>query len=265
MYDWLQRELAEVREPKFHIVDGPADRRLRRAIEKSPLPAPESYKQFALAFGNARLYREDESIDDYFVEVFASMREAETQEGEPLLMIGRHRKHPAYFKPDLMDADAETPVFEWFSNPQGGYMQQSAGGFREWVETCCARARKKYGKRRWAAVCRGPEPFTDDERRIAEARPAYTCRIIGIAKNKNIRFEVHNGSNTTIRYLTIGINHNSEPFGAVFLPVGKIRPGKTAAIEFDCYKDMIPPAEVTIFEYPPLGPEDRDRFWEFKT
>lgn len=55
------------------------------------------------------------------------MRAAETHDGEPLFWIGRSRRHPAYFKPDLMDGDRQTPVFEWFSNPQAGYLQQSAG------------------------------------------------------------------------------------------------------------------------------------------
>ena len=264
MYDWLQRELAEVREPGFHIVDGPADRKLRRAIARTSLPAPASYKQFALDFGNVRLYREDESIDDYFVEVFASMREARAHDGQPLCWIGRHRRHPAYFKRELLDRERETPVFEWISGPHGS-LQQTAGGFQEWLETCCARARRKYGKRRWAAIGRGPEPFSDDERRIAEARQAFRCRIVGIAKNRNVRFEVHNGSQTTLRYLTIGIQHDGEPFGAVFLPVARIRPGRTAVLEFDCYKDVLAPEDVTMFEFPPLRPEDRGRFWEFRS
>lgn len=257
MYEWLASEIAEVKEPKFHVVDGPADKRLRKAVQTTKLAAPKSYKQFVLELGNCKLYRKEGDIDGYHIEVLASMRDSESPGGEQWSWIGS-----GYFKTELLRGEKESPVFEYFSGPQGGYFVEAAKGFDAWIRTRCARAKKKYLKRRWKQILAGPEPFTDEERRIVEARKKFKWRLVGIAKNGDLRFEVRNGSDTVIPYYSLCISTREGPFGGVCLNVIDVLPGKTAIIETDCYKTLVDPKDVVPSDYPPIGPEDRDRFWE---
>ncbi|MEX2027474.1 MAG: hypothetical protein WEH44_09235 [Pirellulaceae bacterium] len=259
MYEWLVAEIAEVKEPKFHIVDGPANEELREAIRTTKLAAPKSYKQFALELGNCKLYRKDGDIDGYHIHVLASMREMENSKGEQW-----NRAGSAYFKTELLDSEQESPVFEYFSGPHGGYFLEMANGFEEWVKLKCGRAKKKYLKRRWKEILAGPVPFTEDERRIVEARKRFRWRVLGIADSGDIRFEVHNGSDTVIPYYSICISTCDGPFGGVFLDVSDVQPSNTCVIEKDCYKDLVPPNKIIASDYPPLGPEDRHRFWELR-
>ncbi len=263
MYDWLAREISAVKEQKFFVVDGPADRKLRRAIQRSTLSAPNSYKEFVLRFGNCKLYRMDNEIDRYHLEVFASMREAETVDKQDLLLIGSFGGRPAYFKATVLAADDDCPVFEWVVGPHS-YLQQAATSFGEWITKRAQQARKKYGQRRWKAILAGPEPWTAQERRIVKARKRFRWQIVGVAKNRNVKFKVHNGSDMVLPYLSIGIdNKDSTLGGGVELPIASIRPGQTKTVEIDCYKSLVSPEEIVAYDYPTPGPEDRHRYAEF--
>lgn len=262
MYEWLAQEIEEIQTNKFHRVDGPAGAKLRRAVKGTKLAAPASYKEFVLKFGNAELYRYDE-LDLYYVTVYASLRETETKGGEVLYLLGRNDRHFAYFKHELLSGEKESPVFEWIS--PAGYLRKAADEFQAWLENRCRRARKQYSKQRWAEIVRGPEPFTPLERQIVEARRRYRWRATGVAKNGDIEFEVHNGSEMMLPYLSIGIDDEDGVLGGggVFLPVGKIKPGETKTVAFDCYKDFVSPERTKTFALPDPGPEDREFYWEF--
>jgi|GEM_PF-877185 hypothetical protein len=263
MYDWLVKEIAEVKEPKFHIVDGPANKRFRKAIEKTELAAPKSYKRFALELGNCRLYRVDGSIDDYHVEVLASMHETETSSGEPWLWIGAYQGHKAYFRPDLLRGSRESPVFEWYSGPGRSYPLEVAPGFDAWLKLRCGHARKKFFKGRWQAILAGPEPLTPEERAIVAARRKFRWKLLGIAKNGNLRFQIRNGSQAIIPYFSLRLDHrDGHTVGGLVFKVIDLGPGKTQLFEQDCYKSLFDPAEIVPANHPPPGPEDRDRCWE---
>jgi hypothetical protein len=263
MYEWLEQEIAEIQTRKFHRVDGPADAKLRRAVKHTKQPAPAAYKDFVLKFGNSELYRYDE-LDLYRVTVYASLREAQTKDGETLFLVGKNDMHRSYFKQELLKGEKESPVFEWIE--PSGYLRRAADGFEVWLEQCCRRARKRYSKQRWAEIVRGPEPLTPFELQIVEARRRYRWRATGVAKNGNVQFEVHNGSKMRLPYLSIGIDDEDGVLGGggVFLPVGKIMPGETKTIAVDCYKDTVPPERIKAFALPDPGPEDREFYWEFR-
>ena len=261
MFDFLAEEVETIKTRKFHLVDGPADARLRRAIKTTKLSAPKSFKEFALQFGNAQLYRFD-NLDLYRVTVYAAMRETSTKDGEPLFGIGKNDMHFAYFKADLLKGDKESPVFEWIA--PSGYLRPAADGFEEWLEKRCQNARKKYNKRRWEEIRRGPEPLTEEERAMLAARKKYKWRIVGIAKNRNVQFEVFNGSKTRIPVLSIGLRGPTIGEGGVVLRVADIPPGTKRVVEIDCYKDCEPPETIKPFPYTDLGPEDRNYFDEFR-
>ena len=202
MFEWLEREIAEIKTGKFHVVDGSADVKLRRAIENSPLAAPKSFKEFALKFGSAQLYRQD-LTGIYFVTVYASMRATTTVKDEPLLEIGMNHIHYAYFKQDLLRGERESAVFEWIVPT--GYLRQTADSFEEWLTKRCDNARKKYNRTRWKEILQGPPPFTARELQIVEARKHFQWQIIGTTKSGKVKFKVHNGAKNCMPYLFVGI------------------------------------------------------------
>jgi hypothetical protein len=264
MFEWLVDEMAKVKTRKFYLVDGPLAADKRELVVRSELPIPPSYKGFVLQFGNAKLYRMG---SQYRVQVFAVPSADETEDGEPRLCFGRTDDTVAYFKEYLLVPEGESPVFEWYY--EEGIEQQTANGFEEWLRKKCAKAKRRYTKKEWREIEKGPPPFSDQEKRIVEARRKFRWRIVGIGSSGDLQFEVHNGSNIVVPFLSVGIRGkrrgtNSALEGGVWLPVGSILPGQTAVIEKDCYKEWVDPQDVVAFEKPDPGPEDRDRYWEFK-
>lgn len=264
MFEWLDKELARSHTPKFHLLDGLASSELRQAVESSDYPLPPSYKEFVLRYGNARLYRK---LSYWLVEVYVGPREAENNQGERLIQFGRSHTSLAYFKESLLLAGCESPTFEWYHK---GGLRKTADGFEKWLLAKCKAARKRFKKNEWDAVEHGPPPFSEHERQIVEARKHFRWRVVSIAANEDLRFEIHNGSKMILPYLSVGIRGKLRPpnvgplNGGVWLPTGLIRPGETKVIEFDCYKKYISPEDTEAFELPDPGPEDRDRYWEFK-
>ena len=260
MYEWLRNEITQIRTPKFHLVDGHMSPGDEEAVRASTLALPQAYKEFVVEFGNAKLYRQG-SI--YLVQVYASPREADSETGEPLVHFGRMAHGLAYFKQSLLLPGRDSPVFEWTG---GKTLTRRASGFEEWLERRCRAARKSFPKEKWSRIVSGPEPFTASEQAIIEARRCYRWRVAGVTDDDSLLFEVHNGSNTTLHFLSVGIRkRDGTPIGGVWLPVSHIRPGMTAVVKKDCYRDRHRPSDIEAFELPDPGPEDRDRYWEFET
>jgi hypothetical protein len=264
MFEWLADEIARVKTPKFYLVDGPASAELRQAVEDSGVPVPPSYKEFIFRFGNAKLHR---SLDMYLVEVFAAPREAGSEETGPLLWFGKEDRSPVYFKKGDLKPGAECPVYKW--RPESG-VRRRAVGLEEWLRAACASARRQFRRKEWEAIEHGPAPFSEFEQAIVSARRLYRWRILGIAPDGDLRFEVHNGSTMTLPYLSVEIRGQLWPpktgplLRGAWLPVSAIPPGETGVVEFNCYKDLVDPKTVEAFDKPDPGPEDRDRYWEFK-
>ncbi|MBX7104481.1 MAG: SMI1/KNR4 family protein [Gemmataceae bacterium] len=264
MFEWLEEEMARIKTRKFHLVDGPAPAELRQAVESCKLPLPPSYKEFVLRFGNAELYRYS---TNYYVTIFAGPREAENLDGEAFVQFGRTWTSYAYFRESLLVQSKESPVFESFQNG----MRKTADGFDEWLKTKSIAARKRFKKVEWEAIEAGPTPFTDHERAVVAARKQFRWRVVGVAPNEDLRFEIHNGSAMTLPYLSVGIRGKMRPpktgplEGGGYLPTVSIHPGETRLLEYDCYKQFIAPEDTEVFELPEPGPEDREQYWEFKS
>ena len=264
MFEWLDEEISQIKTPKFHLVDGPAPAELRQAVLSSEFPLPPSYREFVLRFGNAKLYRYGSS---YYITIYAGPREAKSSQEEAFVNIGRTWTSHVYFKEALLVSGLESPVFEWFSNG----IQQTADGFEDWLKAKCKSARKRFKKKEWEAIEKGAPPFNDHEQAIVEARKLFRWRVVDIAPNEDLRFEIHNGSAMTLPYLSVGVRGKLRPpkngplNGGAFLPVASIRPGETKVVEFDCYKKFIAPNDTEAFALPDPGPEDREQYWEFRT
>lgn len=189
-----------------------------------------------------------------------------TGNGERYLQFGQTWTSNAYFKVGLLQAGKESPVFESYSHS----FRKTDDGFEEWLQSKCAATRKRFTRQEWLAVESDPLPIDRRELAIVAARRDFRWRVVGIAPNGDLHFEVQNRSKTRLPYLSVGIEGTLRPppagpfEGAIFLPVGTIKPGATKVIENDCYKEFVRPRKSNAHALPEPGPEDRDEYWEFK-
>jgi hypothetical protein len=256
MFEWLEREISEIKTPGFHSIDGPANARMQNAILKSGTVLPTGYREFVLRYGNARLYRR--SYSGYRVGVFAGPRSARLDNGQPICHVGFHEGARIYVKP-LTSSEA-LPIYEFEEGPE----RKVADNFEEWLEISCTNARKVYGKAIWAKILHGPKPFTIAENQILEARRMMLWRVLGLDPAGRFVFEVTNKGQYLLQALTIGVRSKDERLnGAVRLNVGDIGPGEKKLLQVDCYKDLVRPEEIEVFDFPEPKPEERDYFWEF--
>lgn len=109
------------------------------------------------------------------------------------------------------------------------------------------------------------KPFSDKQLRIVAARRKFVWRHTGFAENGDAVFEVFNGSDMRLPYLSIGVQGRggTRLIGGVWLDVASIEPGSSGIVQRDCYKDQLLQDEVECFSKEDPTPETRDRYWEF--
>jgi hypothetical protein len=255
MFDWLEKEISAIKTPRFHVVDGPADAKLREAMIQSTLPLPLSYREFVLKFGNAKLYRQAQS-DSYQVGVFAGPREVILSDGTSIYHLGFYDGASVYVK--SAPSSGEPPIFEFEESEE-----RVSESFEEWLAASCVRARNRYGNANWTAILRGPEPFSEQEKEIIEARRQIHWRVQGVDANGNHIFEVTNDSSRALSTLTVGVRSKDRRLnGAVLLKIGHIGPGEKGVLHVGCYKDLRSPSEIEVFALPDPRPEDREQYPE---
>jgi len=254
MFEWLLDEIAAIQTPKFHIIDGPADTELSNAIFNSHLHVPESYREFVLSFGNARLYRQ--SRCGYMVGVFAGPRSAKPGELASMYQIGFNDGQAIYLGCD----GGGWAIFQGGRGPA----RKVAEGFDEWLEASCEVARDKYSPEQWEQVLNGPRPFSDDEERIIATRKRFEWQVLEVDESGDRIIAVRNCGYCSLPALTVGVRSNDGRLnGAVQLSVGHVMPGEGAILHAPCYKDLFLPRETELFSLPDPQPEDRAYYAEF--
>jgi len=245
-----------VKTPRFHLVDGPAESELREAVVRSDLPLPASYREFVLRFGNARLYRRVRN-DSYRIGVFAGPREANLYDGTSVCEVGFHDGARVFVEP----TGRSTRGAVW--EIEAGSPHRVGEDFAEWLADSCAHARGQYTVEEWADILRGPKPFSPEEQEIVEARRHISWRLTGIDSAGNHVLEIRNASNCALPVLTVGVRSRDRRLnGAIWLEIGHVGPGQTATIHASCYKGLIRPDEIEVFELPEPRPEDREFYGE---
>ena len=141
-----------------------------------------------------------------------------------------------------------------------------ADGFANWLVDRCNLARAQYTPSQWRQILDGPPPFNTEEQHIVVARKYYRWRLIGIAPNGDLMFEVKNDSNMKIPFLSLGLRSTDGKFeGSIALSVGHLAPRESGIIVKPCYTGIIAPDQLFPFDLPDPGPEDRHAYWEFRT
>ena len=255
MFEWLDEELATIHTPRFHLVDRAIKHNAQLRLALSTLQLPKSYKNFALRFGNAQLYRR--SRIGYCVGLFINPGEETLTDGTSAFHIGYHDGAQVFLEKSAHGH--ESAVFEI----ECGRMEKVAQSFEEWLFTACERIRLAYGVEKWDEIIRGPAPFNSGERCIVEARRQFVWDVVGVDADRNHIVRITNNSKLVLPVLTIGVRSKDGRLnGAVRLKVGDILPGETREVRADCYKGLVPENAIELFSLSDPLPEDREQFQE---
>jgi hypothetical protein len=203
----------------------------------------------------------------YLLRIYNHPLEMDLGKYGKMVHFGRTDLSLAYFEIDRLVKTGNSPVFEW---SKGGGMRETGLDFEPWLSVKWARARKRFRAPAWNSIVQGPEPFSAEELAIVSARDKFRWRKVGVLPTGNVEVEVFNGSERELQYLSVGVrgpmrNRPDEILtGGVSLPVYGILPGQISRVSINCYRDVVDPWRVELFEKPGLGPEDRDLCWDFK-
>jgi len=259
MYDWLEKEIAEIKWKKFHVVERHSDQNQVEQSNELDSRLPPSYMTFIREFGKAQLYRE--SRNTYQLGVFAPPQRMEAKDGEKLLYFGDNDDASAYFKRDLLTPGKESPVFEF----EEGQLEKVAGSFDKWLAKAARRIRRSYKKREWQEILNGARPFSEKEQTIIDARRQFKWQVLGFTENGNIRILIKNDSMMTLPYFSVGVKVKSGAIlGGLWLPVSDIAPGQEKVVEHSYYTGSLGPDVSEVCDLPDPEPEEREAYWEFR-
>jgi len=253
MFDWLEREISMVKTPRFHLIEGVG--------ATSPngtqlIGFPSSYRAFVSRFGDTKLYRA--SRLGYQIGIFAEPKEETIKDIDRIVTIGFNDGSKVFYR---RQGEAVGPaVFERELRSS----TKVADDFEEWLRNSCDDARKSYGVEKWQETLNGPRPFTAEELSIARGRQQLKWRVLGVDASGRHMMEIANSGDRSLPVLTVGArSKNGRLNGAVMLKVGHIGPGQRDVLHVDCYKDLVAPTDMEIFDLPEPMPEDREYYDEF--
>lgn len=257
-FDWLDREIAEINTPKFFSFNALSSDDTARVVHHSPR-LPDTYCEFVCRFGFARLYRQHVG---YSLGVRGVPSRVTSSSAEELLCIGHYQYRAAYFKVEALRRHGNSPVFESASSSS---LVQYGEGFAAWLKHRAGEVRAAVGPKMWAALIRGPRPFTAKEQQVVSTRAQFRWQALEPTEEGDLAARITNNSTHLLPYFTIGVRDKRGGFeGRVWLPVGHIGPGNSEVVHHQAYRTHIPPRFREFFEVGPPGPEDREHYWEFR-
>jgi hypothetical protein len=213
------------------------------------------YADFLRSHGAVRMFPRGRAYRLHVTPTLQKVR----RDDHDLLELGNDDGEPVYFL--AHDSDGEPRVYTVFE----GELEEVGASFDEWFASACERIRNSYSDEEWKALLDGPSAFSSRERAVIEARRKFDVSIEGIEPDKRVRLRVHNGSELTLPWLTVGVRSTNPPLeGALWLDVSNIKPGTTATLTVDAYRDQVDPANIEL-ELRDPRPEDRKSFRELSS
>jgi hypothetical protein len=263
MYEWLEKEIAEIKALKFHVVQLEEKLDITKTIKPEIYSLlPPSYIAFISKFGRAKLYREN----SYYQVGVLNPPQDKILNGEKVLYIGYFDDSEAYFKYSLLIPGKESPVYEW--SDEG--FEKIADSFEEWLTVRCSDARDTYTELKWNSIQNALKPFTSEEETIVTARKQFQWQVVGFDENRNLKIAVKNNSNIILPYLTIGMRATDPTESGriwesgISIDVSNIQPGEERIIEHHIHQNLFTPINTEFFQPPDPLPEERDKYWEFQ-
>lgn len=258
MYEWLEEEVATIRDRKFHMIRGRAP--ILKAREKMtidwPVSPPPEYQQFLSRFGMSFLYRQESNWQLRLFDRPIIVRDAS---GRIFLECVGNGSNSALFELSSMKETGDSPVYD-----DRARVFKPRGSFSEWLEARARSARRQYTKREWRQIVEGPPPFTPEEEELVAARRMFEWHKAGVSPEGKLILELTNHSSVVVPFLTFTLTlPRRDLLGGIWLPVSGVRPGETHRIETYPYTRIKTVEEVDMALAPDPWPEDRSQYWEF--
>jgi len=261
-FRWLRAEIAAIRSRRFHVFSPVTEVELEYLHRRKRTKLGDSFASFLVEFGWAQLYTDYGDAPLVSAYPLSSKRRFVLADGHAYIGFGYAGDQSVFFRESNILAEGVSPVYE---GTQDSVVKVN-DGFEQWLEESCTWARSTFTQKAWQKILEGPKPFSPRQQAIVAARSQFKWRHVGFAKNGDAIFEVTNGSNMTLPYLSIGVQGKggTKLVGGVWLDVSRIKPGHTGQVRRDCYKDQLSRRELECFHLEEPIPEKKELYWEFK-
>jgi hypothetical protein len=261
-FAWLRDEIAAIRSRRFHIFTPVSDADLEYRHGRKRVQLRGTFASFLREFGWAQLYTDYGDAPLVSVYPLSSTRRFVLSDGDTYIGFGYCEEQSVLFREAQILEEGVSPVFEGMQDRVVMVNKR----FEQWLKESYVWARSTFSAKAWKKIVEGPKPFSAREQRIVAARTQFKWRHVGFAKNGDAIFEVTNGSDMTLPYLSIGVQGKggTKLVGGVWLDVSRIKPGQTGRVRQDCYKDQLSPRELECFALEEPIPEKKERYWEFE-
>lgn len=259
-FNWLKSEVELIKSKRFHVFEPLSGDDLCYELNGDKFQLRGDYAEFLREFGWAKLFMDYNDSPDLMVYPLKSYRRHFCGNGNTYIAFGDRRSQHVCFDEQVILDGGQSKVYSVTKNKA----VELYPGFLEWLLAAYDWIKSKYSNRQWHAIADGPKPFSDSELEIVKARQRFRWRHIGFSENGDAMFEVVNFSNKTLPYLSIGVRDVDQKIliGGAWLNVGDIGPGDTGVVFASCYKGIIPPDKLDVFEFPEPIPEKREAYWE---
>jgi hypothetical protein len=262
-FNWLRAELCLIKSQTFHEFIPLCEDDYLYTHGEVVVSVKGDYSDFLREFGWTNMFKGWGDLIDIPLIVYPlkEYRREHLKDGGVFVAFGDRGAQHVFFDESKILSGEPSAVFIISKSSA----KEIYASFSEWLKASYEWARAKYSRRQWALVIKGAAPFSDAEQEVATARSSFKWKNIGFSDSGDAIFEIHNCSNMTLPFLSIGVKDIDDAIlkGGVFLRIGHIAPGKSGTTTADCYKDRIPREKVVFFPKPDPVPELRDRYWEF--
>jgi len=241
---------------KFHVLCPVDPVEIERYEMLNGVELPTAYREFAMGFGDARMFRKS---NYYQLRVLGVPI-------DPILVAGHIACQFAY-------ADETKFYFlpresnDVYTIRSGKFSKVSAS-FDAWLHATSSHFGSRVSEDDWKREVNLGVPFSLEELKLVEARERFSWSYEGVAQNGDLRLKVFNGSQISLPFLSLGVRGRSsrgtELRGYTYLNVEGISPGNSATLLKSVYKGLIAPDAISVYSLPAPAPEDREIYWEFQ-
>ncbi len=250
MYEWLEKEISEIKTPKFHIIEGIKAGKILDTYTEWISCLPPSYLEFITKFGGAKLYRRN---NYYQVGVLNLPQEKTLNNGEKLFLFGYFDDAKAYFICSQLQSEQESSIYEWTEDS----LEKVADSFEEWLIMRCTDMRRSYSEKEWNDILQTGKILTDEEKAIMEATKQFQWQVMEFNSSRKVKLELINNSNMVLQKLIIGMRtKNLTQDGqiwesGIYLNVSDIQPGQKSIIEHQIHQLIFTPDNTEFFAINP--------------
>jgi len=247
-FRWLDEELGAIKTIGFHSVQGPSVPKFEHGDSTS-----SQYFAFVKRFGETRLYR-SRGGSHHRIGVFAYPKPVRSSKKKPeldLVKIGFYEDEDIFLN-RTTDLVRVKKGRGWSELP-----------FDRWLHETADKVRATYSDQEWEAIIRGPAPFSRSELSVVKARSQFEWSHEGVNPKGDQLLKVRNRSERQLSVLTLGVKTTDGRLnGALAVDVSGIAPGEEEVRSVSCYRGLVPPKLIELYDLEEPTPHNRSLFFE---